>query len=114
MVFACGTCEEQALKGDILIIGSPIWFGIRSAVAQLVLERLDGTYDESDLRQANFRCTVKLGELLLLVTKMVPTTLLQIRFLTCRIWVVPFCPMLIPAGWGMQVPARSISKQKQI
>jgi multimeric flavodoxin WrbA len=33
---------------DILIIGSPIWFGVRSSVCQLVLERLDGTYDEPD------------------------------------------------------------------
>ncbi|GAI93110.1 unnamed protein product, partial [marine sediment metagenome] len=29
---------------DILIIGSPIWFGVRSSVAQLVLERLDEYY----------------------------------------------------------------------
>ena len=33
---------------DILIIGSPIWFGVRSSVCQLVFERLDGTYDEPD------------------------------------------------------------------
>ncbi|MDJ0949689.1 MAG: flavodoxin family protein [Alphaproteobacteria bacterium] len=33
---------------NILIIGTPIWFGVRSAVAQLVIERLDGTYDEPD------------------------------------------------------------------
>ncbi|MDD3041985.1 MAG: flavodoxin family protein [Methanosarcinaceae archaeon] len=33
---------------DILIIASPIWFGVRSSVAQLVLERLDGTYMEGD------------------------------------------------------------------
>ena len=35
-------------EADILIIGSPIWFGVRSSVCQLVLERLDGTYDEPD------------------------------------------------------------------
>ncbi|MBP2146083.1 multimeric flavodoxin WrbA [Methanofollis sp. W23] len=33
---------------DILVIGSPIWFGVRSSVAQQVLERLDGTYAEGD------------------------------------------------------------------
>ncbi|QYZ78830.1 flavodoxin family protein [Methanofollis formosanus] len=33
---------------DILVIGSPIWFGVRSSVAQLVIERLDGTYAEGD------------------------------------------------------------------
>ena len=39
----------EKIKGsDILVIGSPIWFGVRSSVAQMVLERLDGTYEESD------------------------------------------------------------------
>lgn len=33
---------------DILVIGMPIWFGVRSSVAQLVIERLDGTYAEPD------------------------------------------------------------------
>lgn len=33
---------------DILIIGTPIWFGVRSSVAQMVLERLDGSYEEGD------------------------------------------------------------------
>lgn len=35
------------IKGcDILVIAAPIWFGVRSSVAQLVIERLDGTYSE--------------------------------------------------------------------
>ena len=33
---------------DIVIIGTPIWFGVRSAVAQLVIERLDGSYSDGD------------------------------------------------------------------
>jgi multimeric flavodoxin WrbA len=33
---------------DILVIAMPIWFGVRSSVAQLVMERLDGTYAEGD------------------------------------------------------------------
>jgi multimeric flavodoxin WrbA len=36
---------EKVLAADILIIGMPIWFGVRSSVAQLVIERLDGTYN---------------------------------------------------------------------
>ncbi len=32
----------------IIVVGTPIWFGRRSSVAQQVLERLDGTYDEAD------------------------------------------------------------------
>jgi multimeric flavodoxin WrbA len=31
---------------DILLMGMSIWFGHRSSVAQLVIERLDGTYNE--------------------------------------------------------------------
>lgn len=31
---------------NILVIGTPIWFGHRSSVAQLVIERLDGTYSD--------------------------------------------------------------------
>jgi multimeric flavodoxin WrbA len=37
----------ERIKGaDILVIGTPIWFGHRASVAQLVIERLDGTYNE--------------------------------------------------------------------
>ena len=46
---------------DILIIGSPIWFGVRSSVAQLVLERLDGTYDEADPKTGQFPLYGKVG-----------------------------------------------------
>ena len=35
---------EQVLAADILVIATPIWFGVRSSVAQMVIERLDGTY----------------------------------------------------------------------
>jgi multimeric flavodoxin WrbA len=39
---------EKILAADILIIGMPIWFGVRSSVAQLVIERLDGTYNDTN------------------------------------------------------------------
>jgi len=35
---------ERVLEADILIVGTPIWFGVRSSVCQMVIERLDGTY----------------------------------------------------------------------
>ena len=38
----------KVLSADILIIGMPIWFGVRSSVAQLVIERLDGTYNSTN------------------------------------------------------------------
>ena len=39
---------EKILGAEILIIGMPIWFGVRSSVAQLVIERLDGTYNDTN------------------------------------------------------------------
>lgn len=39
---------------DILLIGTPIWFGVRGSVAQLVIERLDGTYLEGDPETGQF------------------------------------------------------------
>ncbi len=35
---------EKVLAAEILIVGMPIWFGVRSSVCQLVMERLDGTF----------------------------------------------------------------------
>lgn len=46
---------------DILIIASPIWFGVRSSVAQLVLERLDGTYAEGNPETGQYPLYGKVG-----------------------------------------------------
>lgn len=37
---------DKVKAADILVIGTPIWFGARGSVAQMVIERLDGTYNE--------------------------------------------------------------------
>ena len=39
---------EKILEADILIICTPIWFGVRGSVCQLVIERLDGTYTSTN------------------------------------------------------------------
>lgn len=39
---------NRILAADILIIGTPIWFGVRGSVAQMVIERLDGTYNDTN------------------------------------------------------------------
>ena len=39
---------ERILAADIIVIGTPIWFGVRGSVAQLVIERLDGTYGDTN------------------------------------------------------------------
>lgn len=45
---------DKIKSSDILVIGSPIWMGVRSSVAQLVVERLDGTYADSDPETGQF------------------------------------------------------------
>ena len=37
---------EKVKSADIILMGMSIWFGVRSSVAQRVIERLDGTYEE--------------------------------------------------------------------
>src|SRR5262249_50925578 len=37
---------EKIKAADILVMGMSIWFGVRSSVCQMVIERLDGTYNE--------------------------------------------------------------------
>lgn len=45
---------ERIKAADILLVGTPIWFGVRGSVAQLVIERLDGTYMEGDPETGQF------------------------------------------------------------
>lgn len=45
---------KKIKAANILIMASPIWFGVRSSVAQLVIERLDGTYEEGDKKTGQF------------------------------------------------------------
>lgn len=46
---------------NILIIGSPIWFGVRGSVTQMVMERLSGGYDEADDKTGQFPLYNKVG-----------------------------------------------------
>ncbi|HSH59375.1 MAG TPA: flavodoxin family protein [Acidimicrobiales bacterium] len=39
---------EKIKAADIIVVGTPIWFGVRGSVAQMVMERLDGTYAETN------------------------------------------------------------------
>jgi multimeric flavodoxin WrbA len=39
---------DKILAADILIVGTSIWFGVRNSVCQMVIERLDGTYEDTN------------------------------------------------------------------
>ena len=49
---------EKVLAADIIVIGTPIWFGVRGSVAQLVIERLDGP-TRTPTRSASTRSTTR-------------------------------------------------------
>lgn len=40
------TILERIKASDILVMATPIWFGVRASVCQMVIERLDGTFSE--------------------------------------------------------------------
>lgn len=40
--------NEKIKACDILVIGTPIWMGVRSSVCQLVIERMDGSTGDTD------------------------------------------------------------------
>lgn len=52
---------ERVKVCDILVIAMPIWFGVRSSVAQLVMERLDGTFSEGDPTTGQYPLYGKVG-----------------------------------------------------
>ncbi len=50
---------------DILVMCSPIWFGVRSSVAQMVIGGLEGTYGASDLQTGQFPLYGKVAGMLI-------------------------------------------------
>ena len=52
---------ERVKACDILVIAMPIWFGVRSSIAQLVMERLDGTFTEGDPTTGQYPLYGKVG-----------------------------------------------------
>ena len=52
---------EKIKKCNILVLGMPIWMGVRSSVAQLVIERLDGSYSDADKETGQFPLYNKVG-----------------------------------------------------
>jgi len=105
---------EKVLAADILVIGSPIWFGVRSAVAQMVMERLDGTYDDSDSETWQFPLYGKVAGVLITGNEdgahnVAANTLFNLSHLGCTVppnvdsyWLGPAGPgpSYIEAGGG--------------
>jgi multimeric flavodoxin WrbA len=81
---------EKIKSSDILVIGSPIWFGVRSSVTQLVFERLDGTYEQSDPKTGQFPLYGKVGGVVITGNEdgahdVAATTLFNLTHLGCTV-----------------------------
>ncbi|MEZ5334553.1 MAG: flavodoxin family protein [Methanolobus sp.] len=81
---------EKIKASDIIVIGSPIWMGVRSSVAQLVMERLDGTYSESDPETGQFPLCGKVAGVVITGNEdgahdVAATTLFNLTHLGCTV-----------------------------
>ncbi len=53
--------HDAILECDVLVIASPIWFGTRASVTQLVMERISGMYEERDPKTGQYPLYNKVG-----------------------------------------------------
>ncbi len=95
----------KVLAADIIIIGTPIWFGVRGSVAQLVIERLDGTYNEGDPETGQFPLYGKVAGCIVTGNEdgahdAAATTLFNLTHLGCVVPPNSDCYWVGPAGPG--------------
>lgn len=45
---------DKLVHSDIIVLGTPIWLGERGSIAQMVMERLDGSYMDADPQTGRF------------------------------------------------------------
>lgn len=96
---------ERVHAADMLVIATPIWFGVRSSVAQLVIERLDGTYDEPDAETGQFPLYSKVAGVIVTGNEdgahdAAATTLFNLTHLGCVVPPNADCYWVGPAGPG--------------
>ena len=90
---------------DIIVIGMPIWFGVRSSVAQLVIERLDGSYNDGHPENGQFPLYNKVGGTIVTGNEdgahdCAATTLFNLSHLGCTIPPNADCYWVGDAGPG--------------
>jgi len=96
---------KKIKASDIIIIGMPIWFGVRSSVTQMIIERLDGTYEEGDTKTGQFPLYNKVGGAIVTGNEdgahdCLATTLFNLSHLGCAIPPNADCYWVGPAGPG--------------
>jgi multimeric flavodoxin WrbA len=96
---------DRIKECDILVIAMPIWFGVRSSVAQLVLERLDGTYAEGDPQTGQYPLYGKVGGVIVTGNEdgahdCCSNTLFNLTHLGCMVPPIVDCYWVGDAGPG--------------
>ena len=90
---------------DILVIATPIWFGVRGSVSQMVMERLDGTYADGDAVTGQYPLYGKVGGVIVTGNEdgahdVSATTLYNLTHLGCTIPPNVDCYWVGDAGPG--------------
>ena len=90
---------------NIVVIGMPIWFGVRSSVAQLVIERLDGSYEDGDAKTGQFPLYNKVAGTIVTGNEdgahdCAATTLFNLTHMGCVVPPNVDCYWVGPAGPG--------------
>ena len=96
---------DKLKQAHIIVIGTPIWFGVRSSVAQLVIERLDGSYEDGDPQSGQFPLYNKVGGVIVTGNEdgahdCAANTLFNLTHLGCAIPPNVDCYWVGPAGPG--------------
>lgn len=90
---------------NILVIATPIWFGVRGSVSQVVLERLDGSYGEGDAITGQYPLYNKVGAVIITGNEdgahdVAANTLFNLTHLGCSIAPNSDCYWVGDAGPG--------------
>jgi hypothetical protein len=104
---------DKIKRLDIIVIATPIWFGLRSSVAQRALNGWTAP-TQSATNLASFRCTTRWLASLSQETRMVRTQRQSQPSSTCHTLVAPFHPMQTPIGWETLDQVRRTSRRVRI
>ncbi len=96
---------EKIKACDILVIATPIWFGVRGSVSQMVLERLDGSYADGDKVTGQYPLYNKVGAVIITGNEdgahdVAANTLFNLTHLGCSIAPNSDCYWVGDAGPG--------------
>ena len=99
---------EKIKDCNILVIATPIWFGVLSSVAKMVIERLDGTYMEGDPETGQYPLYGKVAGVMVTGNEDGAHDVCSTILYASRTSDVPCLPMRTATGLEMQVRVPAI------